>query len=79
MIFYVDGSANPNPGQMGGGMVMVVEGKVVDERRIYLGTGTNNVAEYQSLIYCLGYMLSHHYEGEIKMDSALVVNQVNGT
>ena len=46
-----------------------------------LGTLTNNEAEYRSLISSLNFLLDNRLQNNeviINMDSALVVNQVNG-
>ena len=46
-----------------------------------LGTLTNNEAEYRSLISSLNFLLDNKLQNNeviINMDSALVVNQVNG-
>jgi ribonuclease HI len=78
---YCDGAAKNNPGPSGCGAVLYLtmpESKV--EMVQSLGTGTNNEAEYCGLL--LGMREAHErYKLDklvIRMDSALVVNQVKG-
>lgn len=80
---YCDGAAKNNPGPSGCGAVLYLvspppESKV--EMTQSLGVGTNNEAEYCGLL--LGMREAHErYQLDklvIRMDSALVVNQVNG-
>ncbi len=80
-IGYFDGSSIPNPGKM------TIGGKIVDEKNNTicsysksLGEGTNNIAEYLSLIELVQYAIGKGIKKIIiKGDSLLVVNQVNGT
>lgn len=78
---FCDGACKPNPGIMGIGVVIKDEsGQRVHAISKKLGEGTNNVAEYTSIIEALKYMLAHYAGAEITicMDSQLVVRQVNG-
>lgn len=78
---YFDGSSVPNPGEM------TIGGKIVDEENNdicsysrTLGQGTNNIAEYLSLIELIQYAQEKGIKKIIiKGDSLLVVNQVNGS
>ena len=78
---FFDGSAKPNPGEMKiGGLIKDESGTIVGEYSRELGHGTNNEAEYYSLILLLRGLVN----GDVKNvtifgDSALVVNQVNRT
>ena len=76
-----DGSAKPNPGEMKvGGLIKYPDGEVMLEYSEELGQGTNNEAEYASLIMLLDKLIEHNIqEIVIRGDSALVVNQVNRT
>ena len=77
MEIYIDGSSRGNPGPSRIAVVSPTTGfKVVRD----VGVGTNNRAEYLSLLYGLIYVkrLQPKEEVTIKSDSALVVNQVNG-
>lgn len=79
-ILYADGACRGNPGPAGSGAALVnEEGHVVAEATRYLGPGTNNVAEYTALIIGLEEALRHDVEElEVRMDSKLVVEQMNG-
>jgi ribonuclease HI len=82
---FADGGSRGNPGPAGAGAIVRDEtGKVVAEVSEFLGNTTNNVAEYTGILSALETLLS--LEGEhaseasvvVKMDSLLVVKQMNG-
>ena len=78
---YFDGSATPNPGQMkiGGFVKRVSDNIEVHKYSIDLGYGTNNEAEYLSLIELCDKLENLGVKKiNIYGDSQLVVNQVNG-
>jgi len=76
---YFDGSATPNPGTVKIGGYFKDNNETVSYS-LKLGYGTNNEAEYRSLLFLVRLMVNHKVsEVEIKGDSLLVVNQVNGT
>jgi ribonuclease HI len=79
-VLYADGACRGNPGPAGSGAALVDDGgHVVAEAMRYLGPGTNNVAEYTALIIGLEEAWRHDVEDlEIRMDSRLVVEQMNG-
>jgi ribonuclease HI len=80
LFLYVDGSCSGNPGAGGAGVVIKDErGRIVARLKKYLGSVTNNRAEYQALIAGLeeAQRLGTK-EVEVYLDSELVVNQVNG-
>lgn len=77
---YFDGSAKPNPGEISvGGFIEDENGNKIYSYSTKLGFGTNNEAEYKSLIKLLvdADRLGIK-EIEIFGDSALVINQING-
>lgn len=79
---YFDGSAAPNPGEMtiGGYIQRVSDKQKVHVYSLELGYGTNNEAEYRSLIeICDNLERLGIKNVNIFGDSLLVVNQVNGT
>lgn len=78
---YFDGSAKPNPGQMRiGGLIVHPNGDVLYKYSIDKGWGTNNEAEYLSLLHLLENLIDIKAASVIIYgDSQLVVNQVNGT
>ncbi len=77
---YADGGSRGNPGPAASGAVLVSpNGEVLDEVGRYLGTATNNVAEWTAL--CIG--LEAAVERGIRrlavrLDSELVVKQMRG-
>ena len=77
---HIDGASRGNPGEAGFGVhVTTAEGEPVAALYGYLGTATNNVAEYQALIHALRYALARGSQRlEIFSDSELVVRQIEG-
>ena len=77
---YADGGARGNPGPAGSGAVLLDEqGEVIAELRRSLGHATNNVAEYTGLIIGLEEALKRGIDQlDVRMDSLLVVQQMNG-
>ena len=81
VTLYADGGARGNPGPAAGGAVLLGEdGRVLCERGEYLGTATNNVAEYTGLIVGLeeAKRLGRVTMLDVRMDSMLVVQQMRG-
>lgn len=77
---WFDGSAKPNPGKIKiGGYIQDEAGKTIEEFSDRKGRGTNNLAEYLAL-YRICVLVSVHGIKciEIKGDSQLIINQVNG-
>lgn len=76
-----DGGATPNPGEMKiGGWIRDPNGVRVYAYTEEIGHGTNNEAEYSSLIKLLEEIQKRGIKKvHIQGDSALVVNQVQGT
>lgn len=79
-ILYTDGAARGNPGPAGAGAYICTEdGTCVAEIAEYLGETTNNVAEYQGLLFGLRKLVDlGAKEVEILADSELMVRQLNG-
>jgi ribonuclease HI len=77
---YSDGAARGNPGPSGAGAVLVdTAGQVVDRLGKYLGTQTNNYAEYMGLL--LGLKRARDMgarEVEVFADSELMIRQLGG-
>lgn len=86
LIIYADGGSRGNPGPAASGVLICDEkGKVIKEYSEYLGTATNNEAEYQAVIFALkkakalyGKKVVKNTQVEIKSDSELLVRQLNG-
>lgn len=80
IVVYTDGGSRGNPGPAAIGVV--INDKEYGE---YLGEKTNNQAEYEAVIFALkktkqliGKAKAKESEIEIRMDSELVVKQLNG-
>lgn len=77
-VYYFDGGAKPNPGEMEVGLVEVVGTKKQPYRQ-QIGPGTNNLAEWTALIWALEMAsAAGHRRIEVVGDSQLVVNQCLG-
>jgi ribonuclease HI len=78
---FTDGASRGNPGESGMGILMRDEGgKTLVSLSDYLGSATNNVAEYIALITCL--KLARETKCTrliVHSDSELIVRQVKGT
>lgn len=75
-----DGGSRGNPGPGAYGFVLTdASGQEIEARGEYLGTVTNNVAEYRGLIAGLEAAAKHGVHTlEVNMDSELVVRQMTG-
>lgn len=80
LTIYTDGASRGNPGEAGAGAIIYgEEGTIIKKVKKYLGTTTNNVAEYMALIIALNEALK--LKGEILhlfSDSELMVRQIKG-
>lgn len=80
IILNTDGGARGNPGPSGIGVVLKDEaGKLLKAQGEYIGTATNNEAEYKALI--LGLKLAGELKAVeilVRMDSELIVRQMQG-
>lgn len=76
---FADGGSRGNPGPAGAGAVISIDGETVCSLSKFLGSTTNNVAEYNGLILGLEKARELGLEHvEAAMDSELVVKQMNG-
>jgi len=80
IVAYLDGGARGNPGPAGYGPRIEDEmGELITEFSGFLGSATNNVAEYNGLLAALRYAREHgHRKVRIKSDSELLVKQMRG-
>jgi ribonuclease HI len=87
VIIFVDGGSRRNPGPSAVGFVFYNEkGQSFKEYSEYLGENiTNNEAEYRGVILALkkfkavfGNKLAKNTEIELRSDSELMINQLNG-
>ena len=78
---YIDGASLGNPGQSGAGIVAFDdEGNEVWREAVYLGTMTNNMAEYEALVRAVRRAADARVESlHLYTDSELVANQWNGS
>jgi ribonuclease HI len=80
LIIETDGAARGNPGLAGAGVIIKDDrGHRVESIKEFLGVLTNNQAEYRALI--AGLEAAARYQPEtvtVRMDSELVVKQMNG-
>lgn len=78
---FVDGAARKNPGPAGAGVHILKNNKSFLKKGFFLGTKTNNQAEYAALLIGL-YLLRGHMSLEdhidIISDSELLVKQFKG-
>jgi ribonuclease HI len=77
---FTDGASRGNPGQAGAGAVLFADnGDELAAKSVYLGTCTNNVAEYKALLIGLEEALRHGCTDlQIALDSELIVRQIQG-
>jgi len=86
IIIYTDGGSRGNPGPAAIGIVFCNEkNQIIKNYSEFLGEATNNEAEYQAIIFALkkfkalfGKKLAKSSEIELRSDSELLVNQLNG-
>lgn len=80
-IVYSDGGSRGNPGHSAAGYVIMDSNEqVIDKGGLYLGITTNNQAEYHGVRIGLERALEIGAKKiDFRMDSMLVVNQMNGT
>jgi ribonuclease HI len=75
LMAYIDGGSRGNPGDAGIGVYFPGTVRIAE----YLGTGTNNFAEYSALLTALRFaVFSRCEELEVFADSELVVKQIKG-
>ncbi len=79
-IINIDGACRGNPGPASAGVILRDSaGKIVDKVGAYIGTATNNIAEYTSLIVGLKLALKHGANQIlVRSDSQLMVRQMTG-
>lgn len=80
---YCDGGARGNPGPAASSFVVEKQGKVIHKESKFLGTGTNNVAEYNAVVLAVNWLdKNFNFPGEkvlVVLDSELVARQLSGT
>lgn len=83
---FIDGAARGNPGESGAGIFIALNGKDLLKKGFYLGTKTNNQAEYLALALALllfhEFLAKHNVKPSLVSffsDSELLVKQMNHT
>lgn len=81
VVVYVDGSSRGNPGPAGIGIAIFEQETEPPIKEIsqFIGTTTNNVAEYEAVIRALKWLVASNIKhARIKLDSELVYKQITG-
>lgn len=82
LLIEADGGSRGNPGPAGSGALVVDKntGELLVEISHFIGTATNNVAEYRALKAGIeaALQISQTAEIEVRMDSKLVIEQMGG-
>lgn len=85
LLIFSDGGALNNPGPAASAFVVVEDGKIIHKFSKRIGETTNNVAEYQAVIFALEWLKenkevlnSQPSTINFNLDSQLVVHQLNG-
>ncbi len=79
LIIYTDGASRNNPGEAGAGVFILQDGKPIAKIARYLGTTTNNIAEYRAAIIALEHAVKLGASSvKLNADSELLVKQLNG-
>lgn len=80
-VAHIDGASRNNPGDSGIGVYIQRDGEVYFERGFFVGTKTNNQAEYLALVVALIALQKWYRPGDrihLVSDSLLLVKQMNG-
>ncbi len=80
LVINCDGGSRGNPGPAAFGFVVKEKGKIIEKGGGYIGTATNNVAEYTAVIEALKLLSEKKYRHQLSfyLDSQLVVSQLTG-
>ncbi len=79
LTIYTDGASRNNPGEAGAGVFIMRDGKPLEKIARYLGTTTNNIAEYTAAIIGLEHAVALGASRvRLIADSELLVKQLNG-
>ena len=78
-VLRTDGGSRGNPGPAGAGFVIEKDSEIVCRAGRFLGSVTNNVAEYEALIWGLENVSALGFSSvTVYADSELLVKQING-
>ena len=75
---YVDGASRGNPGPAACAFLLVHDGNIIQDECEFIGTATNNTAEYKAVINALK-TAERFSQGHIQVysDSNLAIQQIN--
>lgn len=75
---YTDGAARGNPGPAASAFLILHNGKIIYDECVFIGTATNNTAEYRAIINALK-TAKRFSQGHIQVysDSNLAIQQIN--
>lgn len=82
---YCDGGSRGNPGPAASAFVVTKDNKVIGDGAEYLGSDTNNVAEYNSVLLGMKWLktqkilkISKNEKVKFNLDSQLIQRQLTG-
>ncbi len=79
LTIFTDGASRNNPGEAGAGVFILQDNKPVARLARYLGTTTNNIAEYTAAIMGMEHAVKLGASRvRLFADSELLVKQLNG-
>ncbi len=79
LTIFTDGASRNNPGEAGAGVLILRDNKPVAKLARYLGTTTNNIAEYTAAIMGMEHAIMLGASSvRLMADSELLVKQLNG-
>ncbi len=79
LTIYTDGASRNNPGEAGAGVFSLRDNEPIEKIARYLGTTTNNIAEYTAAIIGLEHAVRLGASSvKLNADSELLVKQLNG-
>ena len=75
---YVDGASRGNPGPAASAFLLVYNDNIIHDECLFIGTATNNSAEYRAIINALK-TVERFSRGHIQVysDSNLAIQQIN--
>jgi len=79
LTIYTDGASRNNPGEAGAGIFILKDGEPIQRIARYLGSTTNNIAEYTAAIIGLEQAVKLGASRvKLNADSELLVKQIKG-
>ena len=78
---FIDGASRGNPGKSGAGVHLSLNDEIILNKGFFLGTQTNNSAEYLALVIGAFFIKKHGAEDvkvQVYSDSQLLVKQMQG-